>query len=77
MTEASQETPNMEDVGNKAFVEALEALLQLYGVKGHAGVFVRKSAPIILYGPNVIEGTKLLNMAHAKCRSEVLKLIGE
>lgn len=80
MTEASQETQPKgisEDVNNDKFIEDLEDLLKQYGVQGHAGVFLRKGAPIIIFGPDVIKGTKLLNMAHAKCRSEVLKLIGE
>ncbi len=79
MIENTTATPRYpeEDASNESFIEALEMLLQRYSVQGHAGVFVRKGTPTIIYGPDVIKGTKLLSLAHAKCRSEVLKLIGE
>lgn len=75
MTEESEKTtpPDMQ-----LFIDEFETLLKKYEIDTHAAIFKRSdSDPILLFGPNVIIATKLLNNAHTMCRNKVMKLIGE
>lgn len=76
MTEEKEKTTVNLDL---EFSNELEQLMAKYNVKAHAAIFSREESknPILLYGPNIILATKMLNHAHTMCRTQVMKLIGE
>ena len=77
MTETA---PDNKVDSSTEFVNELEELMKKYEIKAHGAVFhsdLWDNKPIILFGPNVVTGTKILRKAYEATKSQFMSLIGE